>query len=55
MKKLYPWPRRKENLPETVKAPPPLRIPGTVWMADLKKAGERAEYLCSQGRKKGGP
>jgi hypothetical protein len=55
MKKPHLWPRRKLNLPEALKGPPPLRIPGTVWMADLKKAGERAEYLCSQNRKKEGP
>jgi hypothetical protein len=55
MRRFYRWPRRKDDLREEVKGPSPLRIPGTVWMADLKKAGERVEYLCSQGRKKGRP
>jgi hypothetical protein len=52
MKSSHRWPRRKENSPETFKALSPLRVPGTVWMVDLKKAGDRAEYLFPRDRKK---
>jgi hypothetical protein len=55
MKKPHRWLRRKENFPRAFKDSSPIRIPGFVWMSDLKKAGDRAEYLCSQERKKGGP
>jgi len=55
MKKIHLWPRKKDNFGEAFKDPSPIRLPGTVWMVDLKKAGDRADYLCSGDRKKWGP
>jgi len=52
VKNSHRWPRRKEVSPETLKALSPLRVPGTVWMVDLKKAGDRAGYLFPRDRKK---
>ncbi len=52
MKKFYPWPTKKENSPEPFKAPSFLRVPGPFWMADLKKAGDRAACLFSRDRKR---
>jgi len=52
MKNSHRWPRRKENSRKTVKVLSPLRVPGTVWMVDLKKAGDRAEYLFPRAGKK---
>ena len=51
MKKLNPIPRDWRPFPDpTEKAMNP--SPKMVWMTDLKKAGERAEYLWSEIQKK---
>ena len=46
-----PEPRLKEKgSPKPFQGKPPIRLPGTVWMADLKKAGERAELFFQKNR-----
>jgi hypothetical protein len=52
MKKLGPRPQREKTLQETAGRMIE-RVQKTVWMADLKKASERAECLWSANRKKG--
>ena len=52
MKKFGPRPQGEKILQETPGGMVE-RAQKTVWMTDLKKAGERAEYLWSKNRKKG--
>jgi hypothetical protein len=52
MKKLGPRPQG-EKTPQETAGRMVERGQKTVWMTDLKKAGERAEYLWSKYRKKG--
>lgn len=52
MKKFGPRPH-VEKTPQETAARMIERAQKTVWMTDLKKAGERAEYLWSTNRKKG--
>ena len=52
MKKLGPRPQG-EKTPQETAGRMVERGQKTVWMTDLKKAGERAEYLGSKNRKKG--
>jgi hypothetical protein len=52
MKKFGPRPQG-EKIPQETPGGMVERAQKTVWMTDLKKAGERAEYLWFKSRKKG--
>jgi hypothetical protein len=47
------WPWRRARAPESLKGKPPIRLPQTIWIGDVKKAGDWGASLYQKNHPQG--